>query len=185
MPAGPSIVVSNHASYLDALIMSAVLPPRFAFVAKRELWDNVLMRLALRRLESEPVTRFEAAAGADERTHLEAAVRAGKSLVFFPEGTIVRAPGLQAFHVGAFQIAAATGVAIVPVSIAGSRSVLRPDQWFPRRSSIEVTLGPALQPQGSTWSEALRLRRLARGEILEHSREPDLGEASDFARPST
>ena len=182
---GPSIVVSNHASYLDALIMTAILPPRFAFVAKRELWDSPLMRLALRRLEAEPVTRFEAAAGAEDRAHLETAVRTGKSLVFFPEGTIVRAPGLQPFHVGAFQIAAATGVPVVPVSIAGSRSMLRPDQWFPRRGAIEVTLGPTLQPEGSTWSEALRLRRLARGEILQHSREPDLGEAPDFARPLT
>jgi len=185
MTDSPSIVVSNHASYLDALIMTAVLPPRFAFVAKRELWDNPLMRLALRRLEAEPVTRFEAAAGAEDRDHLETVVRTGKSLVFFPEGTIVRAPGLQPFHVGAFQIAAATGVPVVPMSIAGSRSMLRPDQWFPRRGSIEVTLGPALQPEGNTWSEALRLRTLARGEILQHSREPDLGEASDFARPLT
>jgi 1-acyl-sn-glycerol-3-phosphate acyltransferase len=185
LPSGRAIIASNHASYLDALIMTAVLPPQFAFVAKRELWDKPLMRLALRRLEAEPVTRFEAAAGADDRAHLEAAVKTGKSLVFFPEGTIVRAPGLQPFHVGAFQIAAAAGVPVVPVSIAGSRSMLRPDQWFPRRGSIDVTIGPALEPEDSTWSEALRLRMLARGEILRHCREPDLGEASDFARPLT
>jgi 1-acyl-sn-glycerol-3-phosphate acyltransferase len=163
--------------------MTAVLPPQFAFVAKRELWDNPFMRLALRRLEAEPVTRFEAAAGADERAHLEVAVRTGKSLVFFPEGTIVRAPGLQPFHLGAFQIAAATGAHVIPVSIAGSRSTLRPDQWFPRRGRIEVTIGRTLEPAGTTWSEALRLRDLARREILEHCREPDLGAAADFARP--
>jgi 1-acyl-sn-glycerol-3-phosphate acyltransferase len=185
LPRGPSLIVSNHASYLDALIMSAVLPPQFAFVAKRELWDNPFMRLALRRIEAERVTRFEAAAGADERAHLEFAIRTGKSLVFFPEGTMVRAPGLQPFHLGAFQIAAATGVPVVPVSIAGSRSMLRADQWFPRRGRIEVTIGRTLEPVGTTWSEALRLRDLARDEILQHCREPDLGGAPDFARPLT
>ena len=183
LPSGTSLVASNHASYLDSLILGAALPPQFAFVAKRELWDNPFMRLALRRLDAEPVTRFDAAAGAEDSEHIEAAVRTGKSLVFFPEGTIVRAPGLQPFHLGAFQVAAATGTPIVPVSIAGSRSMLRPDQWFPRRARIEVSIGQALEPESSSWSEALRLRELVRSEILQHCHEPDLGEAPNFARP--
>ena len=184
-PSGTSVVVSNHASYLDSIILAAILPACFGFVAKRELWDNAFMRLALRRLAAEPVTRFDAAAGAEDRGRIEAAVKTGKSLVFFPEGTIVRAPGLQAFHLSAFQVAAAAGAHVVPVSIAGSRSMLRPDQWFPRRAVIEVTIGRALEPGSGAWSEALRLRELARGEILQHCREPDLGEAADFARPAT
>jgi hypothetical protein len=52
-------------------------------------------------------------------------VQADRSLVFFPEGTFTRMPGLLPFHMGAFVAAAEAGVPVVPVTIRGTRSLLR------------------------------------------------------------
>ena len=183
MPHGPVIVVCNHASYLDAIVLTAALPPRFGMVAKRELLSRAVVGDALRAIGTEGVERFDAIETAQDRVRLEGVVRAGRSLVFFPEGTIVRGAGLQAFHLGAFRIAAETGTPIVPVAIRGSRSMLRPDQWFPRPSKLEITIGKAVVPQASGWSEAVRLRDEARTAILAACGEPDLGQGRDFARP--
>src|SRR3954466_9089691 len=52
LPAGQCVVVANHASYLDGVVMTAALPPRFGFVIKREMNDVPLAGLLLRRIGS-------------------------------------------------------------------------------------------------------------------------------------
>src|SRR6187399_3766585 len=59
LPAGQCVVVANHASYLDGVVMTAALPPRFGFVIKREMNNVPGAGLLLRRLGSEFVERFD------------------------------------------------------------------------------------------------------------------------------
>ena len=75
---------------------------------------------------------------------------------------------------GAFVVAAQTGVPLLPVTIRGARSVLRDGSWFARRGAIVVTIAPPLAPSGSDWNAAVALRDAARAEILRHCGEPDL-----------
>jgi 1-acyl-sn-glycerol-3-phosphate acyltransferase len=110
----------------------------------------------------------------EDARRLTEAVRAGRRLIFFPEGTFDRMPGLLPFHLGAFSAATAAGVPILPVAIRGTRSVLRSGQWFPRRGAIRVTIGEPLLAQGSDWSATIQLRDAARAEILKACGEPDL-----------
>jgi len=163
--AGASLVCANHTSYLDALVLAALLPGRFAFVAKRELQDQWLMRRSLPRVGVVFVERSDRERSVEASERLEAEVRAGGSLVFFPEATIRRAPGLFPFHLGAFLTAARTGVPIVPVAIVGTRSVLRADQWFPRRGAVRVTIMPARRSSGVAWSDAVALRDRVRDDL--------------------
>ncbi len=75
IPAGQCVVVANHASYLDGLVMTAALPPRFGFVIKREMERVPLAGALLRRLGSEFVERFNRhRGGADARRVLRTAV---------------------------------------------------------------------------------------------------------------
>ena len=67
MPAGQCVVVANHASYLDGVVMAAALPPRFGFVIKREMNDVPAAGLLLRRIGSEFVERFNRHKGGDRR----------------------------------------------------------------------------------------------------------------------
>jgi hypothetical protein len=65
-------------------------------------------------------------------------VRGGQSLVIFPGGRLARAPGLRPFHMGAFVVAAETGVPVVPVAIRGTRTItrtiLRPEHHIAARA---------------------------------------------------
>jgi 1-acyl-sn-glycerol-3-phosphate acyltransferase len=83
-------------------------------------------------------------------------------------------PGLLEFRMGAFVVAAETGTPVIPVTITGTRSVLRGGQWFPRRGHIKVHIGKALRADGTDFDAALRLRDAARAAILKRCGEPDL-----------
>jgi 1-acyl-sn-glycerol-3-phosphate acyltransferase len=167
LAARPSVLVLNHASNLDSMALLAVLPPGFSFVAKRELARNPLLRPALRRLGVVLVERFDPQRSVEDAARMEATLRAGRSLVVFPEGTNRRIPGLFPFHLGAFLAAAQTGAPLVPAGITGTRAVLRPDQSFPRRSDapIRIAVLPALAAGAGSWSAAVALRDGARRAI--------------------
>ena len=175
LPLGPSIIVANHASYMDGIVLTAALPGVFSFVAKREFTVRLIPRLFLRRIGAEFVERFGTLRGIEDARSLARAAQAGKTLIFFPEGTFTRTPGLRAFHLGAFAAAVEAGVPVIPVALAGTRSILRGDQWFPRKGSVLVTIGAPIPPAGNDWSAAVHLRDAARAEILRACGEPDVG----------
>jgi 1-acyl-sn-glycerol-3-phosphate acyltransferase len=170
----PCVFVANHASYLDALVLFATLPADLSYIAKQELAKKCISRVPMRRLGVEFVERFDAHRGVEDTVRVVKAVRQGRAVVFFSEGTFGREPGLRPFRMGAFVVAARTGVPVVPVAIRGTRSILRADQWFPRRGAVRLTIGTPLTPQGSDWSAAIALRDAARTQILHVCGEPDL-----------
>ncbi len=184
LPRGQSVVVSNHASYLDGIVFTAALPARFAFVIKREMNAVPLAGLLLRRLGSHFVERFNRHRGAtDTRRVLRDAIN-GSSLAFFPEGTFTRTPGLLKFHTGAFTTALRAGCPIVPATVRGTRVALSPSGGLPRPGRIEVRILPPISPNaGTTEDVALDLRDRARDAILSDLGEPDLTCSDDTAPP--
>ena len=106
LPDGSCVVVANHASYLDGVVLKAVLPPRFSFVIKREAAAFPVAGLLLRRIGSEFVDRGSHSGRQSDARRVVRRAAAGHSLVFFPEGTFVEEPGLRRFHIGAFVAAA-------------------------------------------------------------------------------
>jgi len=177
LPRGtPCVAVSNHASYLDGLVILAALPEAFGFVAKSELQRNWLVRVLLRALGAQFVERFDVEKSVEDSGRLIQCAKEGQSLFVFPEGTLTRAPGLMAFRMGAFQVAAEAGIPVVPVTITGTRSALRDGSWFPHRGALSVIVSAPIAPKGSDWSAAVQVRDAARAEILRHCGEPDLGQ---------
>ncbi|UTW09661.1 lysophospholipid acyltransferase family protein [Pseudomonas benzenivorans] len=104
---------------------------------------------------------------------LAAILDAGQSLVFFPEGTLSREPGLQPFRMGAFVLAARADVPLLPVALGGTRMVLRDGQWFPHRGEVRVDLCGHLLADGHEWLDAIKLRDKARAVLLQRLDEPD------------
>ncbi len=98
LPAAPCVLAANHTSYLDGIVLAAVLPPRFryAFVAKREFAGQLIPRRFLRGIGAVLVERYDARQGAEDVEQFAAVLRAGTFPVFFPEGTFDRRAGLQA-----------------------------------------------------------------------------------------
>jgi acyl carrier protein len=172
---GPFVLASNHTSYLDGAALLAVLDwKNYAFVAKGELLANPITRIFVGGLGSVFVERFDVQKSAEHADELVEAARSGRSLIAFPEGTLVRTTGLMPFRAGAFQAAAQAGVPVVPVALRGVRSVLRDGTWYPRRAPISITFGAPVAADGTDWNATLRLRDSVRGEILKHCGEPDL-----------
>ena len=173
----PCVLVVNHASYLDGMVLMAALPEPLGFVAKRELREPFIPRVYLQRLGTEFVERFAAHESVQDARRLEGSLRAGHTLVFFPEGTFTRSPGLMPFRMGAFLVAANTAVPVVPAAICGTRSILRDGQWWPRRGAITITFGAPVLPVGDTldaFAAAVVLRDAARAHIVRHCGEPDI-----------
>jgi len=172
--ATPYVIVANHGSFLDGLVLAAALPVGLAFVAKRELVEGPIAGSFLKRLGTVFVERFDPIGGIESAGDMARALTAGEVLVVFAEGTFDRRPGLRAFHIGGFTSASQLGVAVVPVGIAGTRSVLRGTTWFARRGEIAVSVGSPLLPRGEDWNAAIALRDETRLAVLHLCGEPDL-----------
>jgi 1-acyl-sn-glycerol-3-phosphate acyltransferase len=186
-PDRPCVFVANHASYLDAYFLGAYLPRHPSFVAKAEFTRSFITRVFLTRIGTEFVERFDQDKGMADTQRLIQKVAAGHSLLFFPEGTFTRRPGLLPFHMGAFVVAAKAGVPVVPIAIRGTRSMLRSGSWILRPGMASITIGPPIKigneattTPADTWATALKLRVAAREYILRHCREPDLAHETDF-----
>jgi 1-acyl-sn-glycerol-3-phosphate acyltransferase len=177
------VVVANHASYVDSLLLTAVLPARACFVAKEELGRLAPARWLLSRIGTHFVVRDDVHESIEDAKKLMQAAQGGQTLVFFPEGTFGRAPGLRTFHLGAFVTAAQAHAAVLPVSLRGTRSVLRDGSWWPHRSAVRIHFGAPLQPQGTGWAEAVRLRDAARLDIGTHCGEPVLAGLAESSGP--
>jgi 1-acyl-sn-glycerol-3-phosphate acyltransferase len=174
VPEAPAILVVNHSSYLDSAVLSAAIPGALSFVAKGELARQAVAGPFLRRLGTLFVHRRDPKAGVEDQAAIVAAAKSGERIVSFPEGTLVRVPGLLGFRLGAFLAAAQAGIPVVPIAIRGTRSILRGGQWWPRRGAIAVDIGAPIGPDGKDFAAAVRLRDAARAFVLAHCHEPDL-----------
>jgi 1-acyl-sn-glycerol-3-phosphate acyltransferase len=176
LPAGPCVVVANHASYLDGIVLKAALPARFSFVIKKEFSRVPLAGLLLRRIGSEFVDRFNRHAGAMDARRLLKAADAGQALAFFPEGTFLAEPGLGKFHSGAFAIASRVDLPVVPLAIRGTRYILPSGRFLPRFGRIDIHVLPSIGPVRDMKPQdaVIHTRDQAHARILAALGEPDL-----------
>lgn len=169
LPDTTAIVVANHASYLDGILMTAALPSRFAFVIKKEVTTVPIVHFLLRRIGSHFVNRTDAKQGALDARQILRSANAKVSLGFFPEGTFRLEPGLGHFKPGAFRIAARSNLPVIPAVIQGSRQVLPDKRFLPWPGKLTVTLTKAIRSD-----DAGHLSAQSRRQILALLDEPDL-----------
>src|SRR5262249_56687093 len=114
------ILVANHASYIDAIVLMAALPANFHFVAKRTLAGYPLIGTVIRKAQHitiEKAALSDRLAGADE---VARRVRCGELLMIFSEGTVGCGPGLPPFPFGWFSCVADSGQPVIPLGIVGT-----------------------------------------------------------------
>jgi 1-acyl-sn-glycerol-3-phosphate acyltransferase len=175
LPQGPCVVVANHASYIDGVLLKAALPARFAFVIKREMNDVPLAGLLLRRIGAEFVDRGKGQRGGRDALRVLRTAANGTSLAFFPEGTFEREPGLLRFHSGAFVAAVRNDYPVVPLVIHDARRALPPGLLWPWPTRVVVDVLEPLSAGTKPPEQAvIDLRREARARILSQLGEPDL-----------
>jgi 1-acyl-sn-glycerol-3-phosphate acyltransferase len=156
----PRIYVSNHISWFDVLTLAAVLP-RYKFVGKAELFRIPLFGRAARAAGMIPIERenrksaFESYRVAAER------IRAGASVVVFPEGTRGRSYALRTFKKGPFVLAVAAGVPMVPTIVHGTLEVMSRDSFRVRAGVVDIHFLESVDTEGLTYEDRNRLSRAA------------------------
>lgn len=164
LPQQPHVLLVNHASYLDAILLTALLPPTpgYAFTAKREYVSQRLMRALLTGLGTIFIERFDIKRSTEDVDLMVSALVRGENLLVFPEGTFSRETGLKPFHAGAFVAAAKANTPIVVAGLRGTRTALRDETWLPHRVPIAFEVGPVLMPSDPDWAATARIRAVAR-----------------------
>jgi len=148
IPDKTSIVIANHASYLDGIILTAALPPKFTFVIKREVTSVPFLHLLLRKMGSHFVERTNRKEAANHLIKMIRMAEQGESLAIFPEGTFRKEAGLRTFQKGAFAVAHKTNLPLIPVFIHGARKALPAEEWKLTRQTIKVQIMPGLDNTG-------------------------------------
>ena len=103
LPKGNAVILFNHTSYMDAVIIAGVLPGTPAFVAKKEFESQPFAGTFMRRLGVAFVERFDASASLADADKISGMAKEGRLFVFFPEGTFTRRAGLLGFLHGRVQ----------------------------------------------------------------------------------
>ncbi len=173
---GSAVLVFNHSSYADALLLAAILPGEPAYAAKREFAGRIFVGPFLRRLGALFVERYDISGSLADADRAIAAAAQGRNIVFFPEGSFTRRVGLSEFYLGAFKVAAEAGRPVLPGVLRGTRLMLRSDRWFPRWAALSVKIEEPVTPSGKDFASVLRLRDTARQVVLAGCGEPDLEE---------
>jgi len=174
LPDGHCVVVANHASYVDGLLLKGYLPGRFNFVIKGELRDFGPAHFLLRRCGAKFVDRKEMTASSRDARKIIRAASEGESLGIFPEGTFREEPGIGRFRPGAFVAAVRGELPVVPIAIGGTRDMLPAGRLLPRRTHLTVSILPAILPYDPEFAHSRTLAEAARQRILTVLDEPDL-----------
>lgn len=136
---GALVVVSNHKSYIDPIIVALAFRRRVYFMAKAELFDVPILSQLCRALGAFPVQR-----GEPDRKALRRALEVldeGGVLGLFPEGKRIRRPGLAEFEAGAGLIAVKSGAPVLPIGVRGSGRVMPEGSRILHFPQITVKVG--------------------------------------------
>ncbi len=166
LPDGPSIITPNHASHFDIAALLAYLPGHNRFAAKKELFREPILGMAMKTLGMIPIDRENPAASIERLNRLEARGRDAFSLVMFPEGTRSGEEGLRPFKKGAFALALRLGRPIVPIAIHGTSGVMPPGRYLSiHPGTVVLEILPPIETRGRGPEDRDRLAEETRAAI--------------------
>ena len=155
---GAAIVAINHKSNWDAPLCATVLPCQLFFMAKQELFKNVILGGLLKWVGGFPVKRGTADIGAIKTAMT--ILKQGKCMAIFPEGTRVKDGEKREVKSGVAMIAAKTKAPVIPVAIKGKYGFL---------SKIDIYIGEPIYVENEDGS------KLTHEQIDEFSRQIMMG----------
>ena len=139
---GGVLIVSNHQSYLDPMVLASKLHRPMSFLAKSELFENRYFGWLIRNLNAFPVRQGEGDVGAVKETIRR--LQEGHVLNVFPEGSRTADGMIRPMQAGIGLIVRRAGVPVVPAVIDGSFAAWPRQAKLPHRHPVRVQYGPAM-----------------------------------------
>ena len=124
IPEGPCVFVSNHQAIFDVFLLLSNIDKQFGFVAKKEIRSYPFIGFWINAMHSVFMNRTSLREGMKSINEGVERIRAGYSLVIFPEGTRSLKSEMAPFHKGSMKLALKSGAPIVPVTLDGTYRVL-------------------------------------------------------------
>jgi 1-acyl-sn-glycerol-3-phosphate acyltransferase len=146
LPDGPLIFASNHESAIDIWALLANLPRIVRFIAKVELFRIPIFGHYMRLGGHVPVDRSNRVTAVASLRAAGEAVRAGTSLIVFPEGTRSKDGHVHPFKKGPFVVAYEAGVPVVPVAISGAGRITPKHRIAVEPGTIRIAIGEPVSP---------------------------------------
>ena len=168
-PRRPYVVVSNHESFADILLISH-LPFEMKWLSKVEILKIPFIGWMMRMAGDIPVKRGFGPSAMEAMERCRESLRNRVSVIFFPEGTRSVDGTMLPFKDGAFRLAIEAGVPILPLAVAGTGTALPKHDWRfnPARAVVEVL--PPIETSGLTQDDLPALKARVR-EVITTARD--------------
>jgi len=166
-PGKSVVLVSNHESFADILVLLARLPMQTRFLAKRGVFRVPILGWSIRAAGFVPVDRGDRVASLATVEAALARLEKGRSLVVFPEETRTRTGELLAFKKGAALLALRSGLPIQPIGIAGTRRILPRGTWNMMPGRVVVAIGEPISVEGRSVKDRSAVTETIRQAIVE------------------
>jgi 1-acyl-sn-glycerol-3-phosphate acyltransferase len=180
-PSRPYIFMSNHASMIDIWAGFVAVPVSFRFIAKKQLSRIPLFGWAMWAGRFIFIDRQNAVAARRSIEEAARRIKAGQSVVIYPEGTRTRDGRLMPFKKGGFHLAIDSGAAIVPMAIQGTRALMPRGAMLIRSGEVTLHIGEPIPTAGLGPGDRDRLVKQVRDRIAEMLGEPPAPPASETA----
>ncbi len=180
-PTGGVLLLSNHQSNLDPVLVAVRLRRPVTFLAKSELFKPWGLRWLIRQLNAYPIKQGAGDVGAVRETI--ARLKAGHLLTVFPEGTRTLDGELQPLQSGFALVVRRVDVPIIPVAITGSYRAWPKGRRLFRPTPIRVKYGPPIETDGLTPGQIVGRVDQAIRRLFDDLRRPD-GAADAGAPPA-
>ncbi|MDI6743202.1 MAG: lysophospholipid acyltransferase family protein [Smithella sp.] len=167
----PQIFMANHQSDFDILISLAHIPVQFRWIAKKELFAIPVFGAAMRSAGYIEIDRSNHEKAMQSLEEAALKIRAGKSIMTFPEGTRSRDGEIKPFKQGAFHLAIKSGVPIVPVSIIGSGLIMPKRSLKVTPGQIKIVIGKPVDVNSFDVEKRQQLIETVRNEIINNYNE--------------
>jgi 1-acyl-sn-glycerol-3-phosphate acyltransferase len=166
VPDGPYLIISNHSSHLDGPALARALPHPVYFVIKKELTRIPLWGQAAVKVGFIAVDRGDSERARRQMSEAIQAVRAGRRVLVFAEGTRSPDGRLQPFKKGGFHLAVDAQVPILPVAVNGSHRLLPKGSPFVRPGFVDVVVAEPIPTAGLTKDDLPELMDRTREGVL-------------------
>ncbi len=178
----PCILMSYHQSVFDIAAIVETFPSDWRFVAKRELLHVPFFGWALAVADQIGIDRSNREEAVESLHRAAQRIRAGASVIVFPEGTRSADAVLHEFKSGGFHLAIEAGVPVVPVTVSGSQHITPKRSLRIESGRVLVRYGKPIPTAGMGVEDRNELKRVVREAILS-GYDPDLQPGRGIAEP--